>query len=55
MLIRRSTGVVGACVVLLGTDMVVLSQYADLTIYSLIGHANIQKTSEVEFLLYWGY
>lgn len=50
MLIRRSTRVGGGCVGLLGADMVVLSQYADIIIYSSVGHGSIQQTSKVEFL-----
>lgn len=44
MLIRRSTRVVGGSVGLLGADTFTLSQYTDLTIYSLVGHASGQTT-----------
>ena len=55
MLIRRSTRVVGGCVGLLGADVVVLSQFAGLTIYSSAGHVSVQKASKVEFLSCWRY
>lgn len=44
MLIRRSTRVVGGFVGLSGADIFAPSQYTDLTIYSLVGHAGGQTT-----------